>query len=199
MSLRFSLLGLVAFITFAGLASAALVRPSVEWLSVVVTLTVMLIVLQILRATVGKGERRASATGWLLFALVYLALAIGPWSAETIGPQLLSSQGLAYAQTHWRKESPSVAYASDYVQMVNQFAYPLTDVSSSFVWTTGVDRSGWGSQQLSNAWWSTSGQPVNCFRAAGHWLCAWLAGWLGAAIAVQLQRRRAATQQTKAA
>src|SRR5262245_57859282 len=105
MSLRFSLLGLVALVSFAGLASAALVRPGPQWLSLVVTLTVVMIVAQSLRAVLQDGESRAAAIGWLLFAVAYLALTIGPWLGSVVGPNLLSSQALNYAQVQWRKES----------------------------------------------------------------------------------------------
>jgi hypothetical protein len=93
---------LVALISFAGLTSAALVRPGPEWLSVVVTLTVIVVVVQVLRAVLHQGEQRAAAVGWLLFVVSYLTLAIGPWLGDQIGPSLLSSRGLAHAQIQWR-------------------------------------------------------------------------------------------------
>ena len=201
MSLRFSLLGLVAFITFAGLASAALVRPGTEWLSVVVTLTAVMIVAQILRATLLHGQPGAAAAGWLLFACTYLALAFGPWTAEYVGPQLLSSRGLAYAQTHWRKdpaESYAIDYSANYAQLVT-FMLNSGNTANSAIWTSSYDVAGWGYPVPPNSGAVTTPvPPAMCFRASGHWLCAWLAGWLGAVIAVQLHRRRAA-ESTKAA
>jgi hypothetical protein len=206
MSLRFSLLGLVAFITFAGLASAAMVRPGTEWLSVVVTLTISVIVLQVLRAALVHGEPRAAAVGWLLFACTYLTLAIGPWAAEHVGPQLLSSRGLAYAQTHWRKD-PAEAYAIDssgtYAQLVT-FMLNSGNTANSAIWTSIYDYAGSGYPVVPIGGTVTMPMtPAICFRASGHWLCAWLCGWLGAVIAVQLHRRRAAAtssaESTKAA
>lgn len=193
MSLRFSLLGLVAFISFAGLASAALVRPSNDWLSVVVTLTTGLIVVQMLRATLLPGEPRAAAVGWLFFACSYLALAIGPWFGEHVGPLLLSSRGLAYAQTHWRKD-PAEAQAFDIVRQ-NSYAQLVSlwnggSAIDSAVWTTSYD-TGSGYPVVPNSGTATMPiTPAACFRASGHWLCAWLAGWLGASIGVHLYRRR---------
>lgn len=193
MMLRFSLLQLVGLVSLAGLASAALVHPGPGWLSVVVTLTVAVIAVHTLRAVLLAGKARAAAIGWLLFAVAYLALAVGPWLGEQVGPSLLSSKGLAYAQAQWRKESTD-AYSEEYLR---RLSLDLTGVptiydgtSNTLVWATGVDVNGWGYGQPS--WWqvnSASASPVNCFRVSGHWLFAWVAGWLGAAIAVMLQRR----------
>jgi hypothetical protein len=196
MMLRFSLLQLVGLVSLAGLASAALVHPGPGWLSVVVTLTVAVIAGQTLRAVLLVGEARAAAIGWLLFAVAYLALAVGPWLGEQVGPSLLSSKGLAYAQVQWRKESSEEAYSADYLR---RLSLDLTGVptiydgtSNTLVWTTEVNVNTWGYGQPSGLWWpvnAAAASPVNCFRVSGHWLFAWVAGWLGAAIAVMLQRR----------
>jgi hypothetical protein len=195
MMLRFSLLQLVGLVSLAGLASAALVHPGPGWLSVVVTLTVAVIAVQTLRAVLLAGEARAAAIGWLLFAVAYLALAVGPWLGEQVGPSLLSSKALAYAQAQWRKES-SDDYSAEYLRRINinQLAAPTIydGTSNTLVWTTDVNVNTWGYGQPSGSWWqvnSAGASPVNCFRVSGHWLFAWVAGWLGAAIAVMLQRR----------
>jgi hypothetical protein len=194
MSLRFSLLGLVGLLSFAALACAALVRPGPQWLAVVVTLTVLMIGFQAIRAIVARDESRAAAIGWLVFALVYLLLTLGPWLSDHVGPTLLSSKAIAYAQANWRKESLE-NYASDYWGRINlnQVRAPLVldGTSNTLVWTTGIDLSGWDYRPAPGAWWAEQPTPVNCFRASGQWLFAWLAGWLGAAIAVAFQRRSA--------
>jgi len=193
MMLRFSLLQLVGLVSLAGLASAALVHPGPGWLSVVVTLTVAVIAVQTLRTVLLVGEARAAAIGWLLFAVAYLAFTSGPWLGEQVGPSLLSSKGLAYAQAQWRKES-SDDYSVEHLRRINinQLAAPTIydGTSNTFVWTTDLNVNSWGYEQPS--WWqvnSAVASPVNCFRVSGHWLFAWVAGWLGAAIAVILQRR----------
>jgi hypothetical protein len=193
--LRFSLLQLVGLVSLAGLASAALVHPGPGWLSVVVTLTVAVIALQTLRAVLLVGEARAAAIGWLLFAVAYLAFAIGPWLGEQVGPSLLSSKALAYAQAKWRQESAD-AYSAEYLRRLSLDVTGVPTIydgtSNTLVWTTDVNVNTWGYGQPSGSWWqvnSAAASPVNCFRTSGHWLFAWVAGWLGAAIAAMLQRR----------
>ena len=191
--LRFSLLQLIGLVSLAGLASAALVQPGPGWLSVVVTLTVSVIAGQTLRAVMLVGEARAAAIGWLLFAVAYLAIAIGPWLSDQVGPGLLSSKALAYAQTQWRKESAD-NYSAEYLRRINLNQLGASTIydgtSSAFILGSDLYVNGWGYGQPS--WWqvnTATGSPVNCFRASGHWLFAWVAGWLGAAIAAMLQRR----------
>jgi hypothetical protein len=195
--LRFSLLQLVGLVSLAGLASAALVHPGPGWLGVVVSLTLLAIVLQCLRAILFEGEPRAAAIGWLLFAVAYLAITIGPWLGNQLGPSLLSSKALNYAQVRWRKESTD-DYSVEYSRRINinqLMAQPIYDgTSSTIVWTTDLNLNGLGYGQPVGSFWQASpvvAGPVNCFRTSGHWLFAWVAGWLGAAIAVSLQRRSA--------
>jgi uncharacterized membrane protein len=202
MSLRFSLLGLVALVSFAGLASAALVRPGPQWLSLVVTLTVVMIIAQSLRAVLRDGESRAAAVGWLLFAVAYLALAIGPWLGSVVGPNLLSSQALNYAQVQWRKESPSdttIDVSMSRVNLNSVYSTVVDGTSNSLIWSTSgpnwvTDVDGWVYQRLAN-FSGANRVPVNAFHLSGQWLTSWLAGWLGSAIAVALWRRRGQVAQ----
>src|SRR5262245_5541065 len=147
MSLRFSLLGLVALVSFAGLASAALVRPGPQWLSIVVTLTAVMIIAQSLRAVLQIGQSRAAAIGWLLFAAAYLALTVGPWLGGVVGTNLLSTKALNYAQVQWRKESPMegpVDAMAGRVNLNGLFSNVVDGTSNSLIWNTGSSvGSGW--------------------------------------------------------
>src|SRR5262245_12630572 len=96
--MTFSLRTLIAVTTLAALACAALVKPSADWLTVVVSPTALAFSTQLLRALFQSGESGAAAAGWLLFATVYLALVFAPWSREHVGANLLSSQALLAAQ-----------------------------------------------------------------------------------------------------
>ena len=195
MILRFSLLQLVGFVTFAALASAALVQPGPRWLSVVVSLTAAIFVWQAVRAAVGAGESRVAAIGWLVFAAAYLALTLGPWLSEQVGPTLLSSKGLAYAQENWRKESAQ-DYSAQYMRQLGLDIWGMmpTDGTSNTLYWTDYDLNGRINLTVGSPAASPAGIPVNIFRASGQWLFAWLAGWLGAAIAVFLYRRAAMAQ-----
>jgi hypothetical protein len=183
MSLRFSLLGLIGLVSLSALACAALVQPGPGWLSVVVTLTAVAVGVQILRAVFAPNAVRAAAVGWLVFVVGYLAVALGPWLGQHVGPQLLSTEGLAYAQVNWRKEDPSAPVVQQ------QLGY------NNNVWQTLLDGTS-GTIQFNNGPWAIplvvqpQATSVNCFQLSGHWLCAWLAGWLGAAVATHFQRHR---------
>jgi hypothetical protein len=182
-SLRFSLLGLIGLVTLSSLGCAALVQPGPLWLGVLVTLTACAIAWQTLRALQLAGAARASALGWLVFAVAYLAVALGPWLGRHVGTQLLSTKLLAYAQLNWRQEDP--ASFSPPVQPITIWSHGWTqavDGTSSTVFTS-----------TGNSWLPLIvPQPapgVNVFQVSGHWLFAWMAGWLGSGIALQCWRR----------
>jgi hypothetical protein len=183
MTLRFSLLGLIGLTTLAGLASAALVQPSVEWTSVVVSLTVAAIVWQVLRAIFSTGQARAAACGWLLFAIGYLAVALGPWLSSHLAPQLLSSKALVYAQANWRKESlPNANQQQQLFWDMN--GQVLTGISNTIV----INNDGWSGNYNIAAAGADPTAGANFFHLSGHWLCAWIFGLIGCLVAVQLQR-----------
>ena len=190
--MRFSLLTLIGITTLAALACAALAKPSVDWLSIIVTLSALTWTVQVLRAILLDGAPRAAATGWLLFATTYLALIFGPWTQERVGPALATSQAIQYAQAKWQSEqrinvndvSLSFVQAAA-VQPV--FPYPLTISVDSTISYTAV--------RNAFSFWSSSSDSVSkagLFHLTGHWLCAWLAGWLGALLATTFHRRAAA-------
>ena len=182
--MRFSLLALIALTTFAGVACAALVKPSVDWLSVVVSVWSLTLAAQVLRFLLHTDQRRAAAGGWLLFALVYLAIVFGPWTSRRLGPALATSQAIDYAQARWLPEEQRINInntVSDlYLSNIQtgSFPYPLTAPSAS---------------NLMRAFNSPGLSPStgSLFHLTAHWLCAWLAGLLGAAIAAAFYRRRA--------
>ena len=178
MTLRFSLLGLIGLTTLAALACAALVQPGVGWTSVVVSLTVLTAAWQLLRLLLQPGQPRAAALGWLVFACGYLAIVLGPWLSTNLGPQLASSKGLNYAQLNWRKEDPGDAAAG--------YLWSIPDGTSNTLW---VDYGGGLSlfrPQTGNIY--AADPAASFFQLSGHWLCAWILGWLGAALAVHFQR-----------
>jgi hypothetical protein len=189
MNLRFSLLGLIGLTTLAALASAALVQPGIGWTSVVVSLTVALLGWQVLRAMLTTGQPRAAATGWLLFAIAYLAVVLAPWLGSRIGPQLLTSRALTYAQVNWRHEEPGAGVQTphwlDWNGRVN-INTPIYDGTSSTIllnydYLTPTPTSMYGPAPDPTA-------SANYFQLSGHWLCAWIAGWLGSLLAVQFHR-----------
>lgn len=183
MTLRFSLLGLLGLTSFAAFACAALARPDPGWLSVIVSVTALIAVLQLLRAVLLSGECRAAAAGWLLFACAYVALFAGPWLNANFAPQLLTSKGLAFAQARWRKDQPQPQ-----VQLVNGYVDP----GYSTWFDPNIINTNVLTVVSTNTYPATTGDsaiPGVLFLLTGQWLSAWVAGWIGAAVAVHLYRR----------
>jgi hypothetical protein len=183
-------LGLIGLVTLASLGCAALVQPGARWLSVLVTLTALAVIWQSLRAVLQRGPARAAAVGWLVFTIAYLALVMGPWLQSHVGPQLLSTKALVYAQVQWRKEDPGSFVTT--VQPVSVWS----DISGVVDWNGVVD--GTSSTIVSSGGVALFPYPlqvsqpgnVNYFQLSGHWLFAWVAGWLGATIAAHFWRRQ---------
>ena len=187
MNFRFSLLGLIGLTTFAGLASAALVQPSIGWTSVIISLTGALLCWQVLRAMLSTGPSRAAAVGWLVFAIGYLALVLGPWLGGHLGPRLITSRGLAYAQVEWHKlpANPGNVQTQQWIDWsgpINNGGPYYVNPSNTLLLDSGLVAYTGGSDVLESA------TAAHHFQLAGHWLFAWIAGWLGSALAVQLQR-----------
>ena len=191
MNLRFSLLGLIGFTTFAGVASAALAQPSYIWTSVVVSLTGALFAWQVLRTILCTDDSRAAAIGWLVFSVGYLALVLGPWLSSHLGPNLLTSRGLVQAQVEWHKmplnqPDGQAMPLFDWFGRTNVNGLPYFDGTGS---TLFMD-SGWVSYPADSGLVSNAAASQQ-FHLSGHWLFAWIAGWIGAVVAVQLQRYQA--------
>jgi len=187
MKLRFSLLGLIGLTSLAAFACAALARPDAGWLSVIVSLTALVATLQLLRALLLPGESRAAACGWLLFACVYVALFAGPWLSANVAPALLPAKGIAYAQASWhpaQHQPEVVGWSADYSFL--KLEQVTINANSGALTLVPVLASG-------NAIPVPTASSVGgLFVLTGHWLFAWIAGWLGAVLAVHLQRRAAA-------
>jgi hypothetical protein len=193
MKFRFSLLGLLGLTTLCGLAAGALVQPSSLWLSLIVSLTVLAIIVQTVRVLLAEGQSRAAAVGWLLFAVSYLAIALGPWLSANLGPQLATSRGIDFALERIPASDANLSYSGD--QSGNVFQTPRFNLNSvNTVNASGLDVNYdvLVANQLVTNMSGLVGHEYRryYFTHSAHWLAAWLTGWLGAAIAVQLASRR---------
>jgi hypothetical protein len=183
---KFSLRTLIAVTSLAGLACAALAKPGEDWLTVVVSLTALAFAIQLLRVSVQRGAARAAAAGWLLFAASYLALVLAPWTREQIGPALVSSQALQAAQTRWFPESAGNQMAQAYVDLTNSLAFAP---GRPYTITVSGNTSYALLQSLFDQNVASGPTTAGYFHLTGHWLFAWLAGWLGATVAAVCYHR----------
>jgi hypothetical protein len=100
---QFSVASLLGVVTFAAVACAALVKPSEWWASFLVTTTVVAIVAAGLSAWF-RLPRRMFAAGFAIVGRLYLWLLFGHGFSTTIGPRLLTTKALVYAETKWHGE-----------------------------------------------------------------------------------------------
>jgi hypothetical protein len=193
MSVRFSILGLIGLVTFAAVACQTLMHPGSWWASILITATLAAIGIQSLRVLLLAGQRRASSLGWLLFAVAYLAVTTGPWLADTFGRQMITTHGLAYAQNRWPNNNVQVQGGAWF--NVNGRALQFIDSTSSTIWIdNGLGYSGFVPAGNAAAIYPSQGALIHPFQVAGHWLFAWIAGAIGAAIGGHFYRRSAASK-----
>src|SRR5258706_16333682 len=103
MSLKFSLRDLLVLIALICVACAALANTGIWWHSLIVTVTLAALTALILRGLLCPGEGRAFAVGWLLFAAGYLGLMFGPWTSSYVGPNFITTKGLAGVEVATRE------------------------------------------------------------------------------------------------
>jgi len=186
---KFSLRSLIVVTAFAGLASAALAKPSGDWLTVVVSLAAITFVIQILRALFQSGESRAAAAGWLLFATAYLLLVFAPWTRAQIGPGLLSSQALSVVRPQATPPPTDIDLALSWTGS--------TIIGNSSAYTINVNSNTSYALMQSLLQPSPPNELIHAtfFYLSGHWLSAWLAGWIGALVAAAFHRRGSGCQR----
>ncbi|MGI8980724.1 MAG: hypothetical protein ACR2FY_15970 [Pirellulaceae bacterium] len=200
MSLKFSLRSLLILIAVISVACAALANAGIWWHSIVVTATLAGMTGLLLWGTLHTGSRRAFACGWLLFAAGYLAIVFGPWTANHLGANLMTTKGLAQLEWKARGNNPSPpvlsfpsGLASDYnfngaidLDLVAPGTY-----SNNAVWTSYPSQSYFSTGDFG---WSATAS-ISTFKSTGHWLLASVFGYCGAHLAAFLTlRRRESTQ-----
>ena len=111
-------------------------------------------------------------------------MALGPWTREHVGPALLSSQALQAAQTRWFPENAGAQMALAFVDVSNS----LLGASSNRPYTLAIsDNTSYALvQSLFDPSYSGGVSPAGYFHLTGHWLFAWLVGWLGATAATAI-------------
>jgi hypothetical protein len=99
---RFTIAGLMGLVVVVAVGVAALRFASDLWAGVLLMLTLGTLGAAVLAFHERAGVKRAWWRGFALFGWGYLALAMGPWAAETIAPHLPTSMGLdaLYARMH---------------------------------------------------------------------------------------------------
>ncbi|MCU0877152.1 MAG: hypothetical protein MUF06_05085 [Pirellulaceae bacterium] len=189
MRFRFSLLGLLGLTTLCGLAAGALVQPSSLWLSLIVSLTALAIIVQTVRVLLETGTARAAAVGWLLFAVSYLAIALGPWLSANLGGQLATSRGIDFAIARTEQVVDLDYYRGGGYQIPQSNVNGVDNPNTTWI---DINYQIVSANQLATNVAAVPGlEHRQLFTQSAHWLAAWVAGWLGAAIAVQLASRRA--------
>jgi hypothetical protein len=192
--MKFSLRDLLVLIAFICVACAALANTGIWWHSLIVTVTLAALTGLILWGLLCPGEGRAFAAGWLLFAAGYLGLVFGPWTASNLGPNLVTTKGLAGIEWATRGDKPSPpVFASmpyDYDEDGN-----LDLISTNSLVTSVWSRNALATEPVMD--WTGVERPLNCttFQSTGHWLLSVVLGYLGGAIALAFWRRKRAAER----
>jgi hypothetical protein len=175
------IIGGVSFLLIAGLA---LVYANDWWLSGVMTASIVCWLAGVLAAIYCPPEPRPALVGAIVFGLLYVTLALGPWFRGQVGPWLVTSQALTHVETKWLGRQPQV-------QPQQVWTYPvLSDVSGSAYITTGGSSTIWlGSQPTASV------PAASRFVEIGHWLCGWIAAAVGAGAAAWMSRSRRLPQE----
>lgn len=194
---RFSLKQLLILVAFASVACAALARPSYWWHATIVTAVVVTAIGMLIVAVSGKSQR-PFAVGWLVLAVGYLAVVLGPWAGQQLGPQLASSKGLARLESAWhgdRRSSPALGYTvldtdgdgvlEVWLDRASQSYDQPVNVSGTIAWNFNtVNVSPWQPNS------SEFSSQYTLFEATGHWLLAIVLGHVGGLFAAGLVRHR---------
>ncbi|HZL89872.1 MAG TPA: VCBS repeat-containing protein [Pirellulaceae bacterium] len=204
MNLRFSLRQLLVVIAVAAVACAALARPSYLWHSAIVTATVIAMMGMLIAACVGSERARPFAVGWLIIAIGYLAIVLGPWTATQVAPQLLTTKALANLEARWHATEPSPPV----------FQPATIDYNGDGVVDIWVSEPGYIYGQPAGGsgtilWNVNTGQAVprpapavsanySVFQSTAHWLVAVALGQVGGWLASALARRQPGSPQREA-
>lgn len=186
---RFRISTLLILIIFLSVSFAALRQADTPWDSVILTATLTLLMMSVLLAIHGPGEKRAFWVAFAVFGGGYLGLA----SLPTIEPRLLTSLALSYldskipGRAHVAKHSSwakSGLTTSGTVVIVQSQPRPVArsngmstanPVQDQYMWTTATGFAFWPGD---------SGTDV--FVQIGHSLLSLLFGWLGGILSRRL-------------
>jgi hypothetical protein len=198
MNLRFSLRQLLFLVAFAAVACGALSQPSHFWHSVVVTGAALFLVAMLVSAVVGQAALRAFAVGWLVLAVGYLAIVLGPWTGLHLGPRLLTSKAIARLELAWHGNQPSPPLFGSPTQIwtdydVNQINLNVGVPTQGYVNINDASLLSGGRlvvvgnslRPVQEA--SAVSSNYTVFQATAHWLVAvflgQIGGWFAAALA----------------
>lgn len=185
---RFSLRQLLILVAFASVTCAALARPGYWWHAAIALAVSITAIGMVIAGIVCDSRRRAFAVGWLVLAVGYLAVVLGPWTGSHLAPQLLTSRGLARLEAKWHGDQPS----------------PLMFPQAFF----DYDSNSGGAIDLGNRWSDYYGYEVSglvvrpqgpvqfvssnytVFQGTAHWLIAVVLGQFGGWLALALTASR---------
>ncbi len=198
---RFSLKQLLILVAFASVTCAALAQPGYWWHATIVTAVAVTAIGMLIVALVSHSQRRAFAVGWLLLAVGYQAIVLGPWTGTHLSPQLLSTRALARLEAKWHGEQQTPL-------LFQQTVYDYDgdgdlDLSLPYGYYNGQPAGGSGRALWAYtvrdlvisppaphpaAWPLSTNYTV--FQGTAHWLIAAVLGYLGGMLAMVLARDR---------
>lgn len=181
---------ILAFMTWISLSVLLLLYGNDWWLSGLLTLTVFAWLAGLLVVVYQHGPVRAAAMGAVIASATYWLLALGPWFSTNVGPSLLTSRLLSYADTLLHGGAPQAQ------ALIWTSPSPIGSTGSTF--PLGGPGGGSGQITFLPQGMTVLGTPTplgsSIFQSLGHWLFIWLVAALGgfAAFAMQVRSQRKA-------
>jgi hypothetical protein len=179
--MRFGLQKLLGVVALIAIGCAGLMYHSAGWASILVSMTIALYAIMILR---GAGQRAGPRVFSLSFAaggLAYLVLASCPFFGS-LRESLVTNYPLALAARSIAANDSG--FLSSYIPLGGGSGYTgVTTVRNSTLYVSTTS-SAYSLESLISIAMSSSGSgmPVSRFFLIGHclwsWLFAWLAGWI---------------------
>ena len=182
--MRFSLQKMLVVVAMIALGCAGLMYHSAGWASILVSVTIALYAIMILRGVGQRAGPRAFSLGFAAAGVGYLILATSPFvgslreSLVTNYPLALAARSIAASDSEFLSDKLSYGRGNSWtggagvISMRNgTLALSNTPSASSLESLISLAMSSSG-----------SGMPVSRFFLIGHclwsWLFAWLAGWI---------------------
>lgn len=177
--MQFSLRNALIATAGVSVACAGLVYANIWWAGLFITLAAVLAGVSLVGAFAASGTERAEWIGCFVFGAGYLLLVYGPHVDGVIGPTLLTTKALAWAQLKvQRTASVQAAFEGRMAQGRDISLDPV----NYWEWRASAARLGADLTGLLPQW-----EP---FQQVGHGFASMLAGVCGAAVGAGMAKRR---------
>lgn len=135
---RFSLAGLLGFVTVAAIGFVVLRNASEVWGQVMFTSAVAVLLFGVLAAMYRRRQARAFWVGFLVFGWAYMVMVYGPWFEGHVGRRLVTTGVLGSVHATLQKPTQVLFYRGDDEQYLSQLESSLAQTDRSLAHVEAV-------------------------------------------------------------